>query len=352
MKTLRYDEYISIKLRELYTSFGYSLYSMSKFEEYDLYSKNKDFLISDYVITFTDTTGKLMALKPDVTLSIIKNTDIKESLIEKLCYNEKVYRVKREGDSFKEIMQTGLEAIGDIDSYTISEVLYLAMKSLNQISSNYNLDVSSMDIIKKALDVLPKSCDRSKLIKYIGNKSTHEIKSYLSSENIDESLYSPLVSLVSTSGKPSDIKAELEEIVSKIDAKAELDKLYNVIDEIKEENTRIDFSVILDPNYYNGIVFRGYVSEISESILSGGEYNNLMKRMNKKSKGVGFAVYLDSIDSLDTLEEYDFDYQIIYKKDSKELRKFVFSLQKDNKVYVAKEINTKIKVREVIEFKE
>jgi restriction endonuclease S subunit len=48
---------------------------MSKFEEYDLYSKNKDFLVSDSVITFTDTNGKLMALKPDVTLSIVKNSD-------------------------------------------------------------------------------------------------------------------------------------------------------------------------------------------------------------------------------------------------------------------------------------
>ena len=60
-------------LRELYASYGFTHYKMSKFEEYDLYVKNKDFLVSDNVITFTDTDGKLMALKPDVTLSIIKN---------------------------------------------------------------------------------------------------------------------------------------------------------------------------------------------------------------------------------------------------------------------------------------
>ena len=63
-------------LRELYTSFGYRPYRMGKFEEYDLYADNKDFLVSDNVITFTDTSGKLMALKPDVTLSIIKNRSL------------------------------------------------------------------------------------------------------------------------------------------------------------------------------------------------------------------------------------------------------------------------------------
>ena len=30
---------------------------MSKFEEYDLYVRNKDFLVSDRMITFTDARG-------------------------------------------------------------------------------------------------------------------------------------------------------------------------------------------------------------------------------------------------------------------------------------------------------
>ena len=73
-KTLKAGEIAIYKLRELYESFGYSQYKMSKFEEYDLYVRNKSFLVSDHIITFTDTDGKLMALKPDVTLSIVKNS--------------------------------------------------------------------------------------------------------------------------------------------------------------------------------------------------------------------------------------------------------------------------------------
>ena len=61
-------------VQALYNRYGYRPYRMNKFEEYDLYARNKDFLISDRVITFTDLNGKLMALKPDVTLSIVKNS--------------------------------------------------------------------------------------------------------------------------------------------------------------------------------------------------------------------------------------------------------------------------------------
>ena len=70
---LRFEERAVFALRSLYSRYGYSYYKMSKFEEYDLYVRNKDFLVSDSVITFTDTNGRLMALKPDVTLSIIRH---------------------------------------------------------------------------------------------------------------------------------------------------------------------------------------------------------------------------------------------------------------------------------------
>ena len=71
-RVMNEQERISFRLRSLYSEYGYERYRMSKFEEYDLYSRNKDFLFSENVITFTDTNGRLMALKPDVTLSIVK----------------------------------------------------------------------------------------------------------------------------------------------------------------------------------------------------------------------------------------------------------------------------------------
>ena len=81
------EELAALSLRSIYSRKGYEPYRMSKFEEYDLYSRNKDFLLSNRIITFTDTNGKLMALKPDVTLSIIKNTRDAQSGLLKLYYD-------------------------------------------------------------------------------------------------------------------------------------------------------------------------------------------------------------------------------------------------------------------------
>ena len=126
---LKYEEKAVFGLRALYRKYGYTQYKMSKFEEYELYVRNKDFLVSDNVITFTDTNGRLMALKPDVTLSIIKNGSDVDGVVQKVYYNENVYRVSESTHQYKEIMQAGLECIGDIDLYDISEVISWRQKA-------------------------------------------------------------------------------------------------------------------------------------------------------------------------------------------------------------------------------
>ena len=127
---LSFEEKTSIKLAELFGSFGYKKFKMSKFEEYDLYIENKSFLKSENIIAFNDPTGKLLALKPDVTLSIAKNTADNETEPRKLFYSENVYRVSGNMHEFKEIPQIGLEFIGDVDTYSLCEVITLAKLAL------------------------------------------------------------------------------------------------------------------------------------------------------------------------------------------------------------------------------
>ena len=147
-KVLQKSEKITFALRELFVNRGFERYRMSKFEEYDLYAKNKDFLISDNVITFTEG-GRLMALKPDVTLSIVRSSKDSDAL-RKVYYNENVYRVSPRSKSFQEIMQTGLECIGPIDDACVLEVVGLAKKSLGLISEDFVLTVSDLDQIGRA----------------------------------------------------------------------------------------------------------------------------------------------------------------------------------------------------------
>ena len=300
---IRNDEKAIFALRALYRSYGYSQFKMRKFEEYDLYVKNKDFLISDSVITFTDTNGKLMALKPDVTLSIIKNTKDAPG-VQKLYYNENVYRVSNRTHAFKEIMQVGLECIGEVDSKCVIEVLTLAEESLKSISKSYVLDISHMGIISEILDKCDASFEcRKKVLQCIGEKNLHELAAVCNADGFDSQMTALLKKLTLTCGKVGEVMPEIVDMLSGVVSEQSILELENIAAALDSEFVNIDFSVVNDMSYYNGIVFKGFIAGIPTGVLSGGQYDKLMKKMGKSSSAIGFAVYLDMLERLDEAQE-------------------------------------------------
>jgi len=309
---------ITQSLGKLYRKFGYSRYKMSKFEEYDTYVENKDFLISDRVITFTDVSGKLLAMKPDVTISIIKNTDDTDGLLHKLYYKENVYRVSNGAHAFKEIMQMGLECIGLVDTYSICEVIMLAGLSLSNISDNFVLDISHMGFVSAVLKELCLTpSETNEVLNAIGEKNLPKLIKICSDKNLSTDLTNKITGLVSIYGSAYDVIDKLEDICINDEAKASLYELRMLCEVLKSTDIsnkiRIDFSVVNDMNYYNGLVFRGYIEGIPTGVLSGGQYDKLMSKMGKKSKAIGFAIYLDLLEMLDIAKsDFDTDVLIIY----------------------------------------
>ena len=131
LEILKPQERASLQLRVLYEQAGYRKYHMGRFEEYGLYQENRSFLSSEQVITFTDLDGRLLALKPDVTLSIAKNVQPAPGKCERCYYVENVYRPSLESHTFREISQMGLECIGAVDAGAMDETLVLCACDLS-----------------------------------------------------------------------------------------------------------------------------------------------------------------------------------------------------------------------------
>lgn len=312
---LKNDEKAVYLLRSLYRRFGYSRYKMSKFEEYDLYVRNKDFLISDGIITFTDTNGRLLALKPDVTLSIIKNAKDCPGLVQKFYYNENVYRISDDSHCFKEINQTGLECIGDIGVYDICEVLYLAVKSLESIDKSFILDIAHAGLMNAVINQCSLSEQgRKALINAIQNKSIHEAAALVNKGVITREGYTAAEKLIATYKSCSEAEAALSCYGEAV--KAALGEFSDICSSAESlgitENLRIDFSILSDSDYYSGLAFKGYIKGISSTVLSGGQYDKLMKKMGRSASAIGFAVYLDTLERHGRENaDYDYDFVVI-----------------------------------------
>lgn len=352
---LKNEELAVFKLRSLYSKYGYTQYKMGKFEEYDLYVRNKDFLISDRVITFTDTNGKLLALKPDVTLSIINHLG-NNSSVQKLYYNENVYRVSGESKRFKEIMQTGLECVGDIGIYEVCEVVSLAVKSLETIDKNYSLDISHAGLVLAYLKENGFNEETVKTVtEYISFKNEGAINNLFIEGKITKEQMRAAIKLINNYDNIADAKNALD-IKNEETLKAfnEFEQVCNTLKALGLfDKVKINFSLANNMHYYSGIVFKGYIQGIPTGVLSGGQYDALMRKLKKNASAIGFAVYLDGFERLNNLlPEYDVD--IVLIADNNETPVNILRVTEElsksgNRVLVTKTLPEKIRYKKAVD---
>jgi len=304
-EVLRPEEKAIMRLRALYRQFGYTEHRLSRFEEYGLYADNKAFLASGDIVTFTGAGGKLMALRPDVTLSIVKSVS-DDGALKKLYYNENVYRP--DGLEFKEQMQVGLECIGDIDTNLMGEVLMLAHRSLAALGERSRVDVSHMGYMNGLLSSVELTSEqREQLLRRISEKNVPELICLCEDYCLDREFCDRITKLASLYGPLDRIVGELRRISVNDEtgnALRELEELHGVLGQYGAgADVNIDFSIVNDLSYYSGILFQGYIEGIPFKILSGGRYDKLMRRFGKRSGAVGFAVYLDMLERSNPVED-------------------------------------------------
>ena len=251
LSDLQPKERASFALRALYEAAGCRKYHMGRFEEYGLYQENRSFLSSEQVITFTDLDGRLLALKPDVTLSIAKTAQPAPGETLKYYYHENVYRPSAESHTFKEIAQMGLEMLGAVGEAQVQQAVGLAARSLEQLGAAWVLELSHMGYLFGLLDALavPETA-RPALLDLLREKNAHELRA--------------LTRSLSAGGG----------------------------------SVRLDLSLAGEMEYYNGLVFQGYLQGLPRPLLKGGRYDLLMQKFTPGADAIGFAVYLDELDRL------------------------------------------------------
>ena len=301
LSDLQPKERASFALRALYEAAGCRKYHMGRFEEYGLYQENRSFLSSEQVITFTDLDGRLLALKPDVTLSIAKTAQPAPGETLKYYYHENVYRPSAESHTFKEIGQMGLEFLGGVGEAEVQQAVCLAAQSLGQLGTDWVLEVSHMGYLFGLLDALQVPEDaRAGLLRKLGQKNAHELRAAALAAGLDEDAADTLCRVLTLCGGCEETLARAEAFCKNDRmraAAAELRALTRSLSAVGG-SVRLDLSLTGEMEYYNGLVFTGYVAGIPRAVLKGGRYDYLMQRFTPGANAIGFAIYLDELERL------------------------------------------------------
>ncbi len=353
MNNFKREESITGELISLYENRGYTRYKPGCFEEYSLYQENKDFLIGKNVITFSSLGGKLMAMRPDVTLSLIRHTEAPSHSAEKYFYNEKVYRQAAGSNEFKEINQTGVEIIGAIDKVCEVELTTLICDTLSAISESYILDISHMGFTEGLLSAFG-GCEQE-LSDYLKRKDLHDFYALAKREGFADNLIKAFEVAVQINGKVENALQMAKSIILNESMQTAVEELTSICETLKRlgygDKINVNFSIANNADYYNGIIFNGYIDGVPHRVLSGGRYDKLLEKFGKKSGAIGFALYLGEIERYFKSRQSSVDFLVIYSEATQDMAlDKAFGIIKDGKtVRLARAIPSNLNYKQVID---
>ena len=335
IKNMSKKDLVLLNIRKMYDSYGYKKISLPSFEEYDLYNENKDF-IDRNVLTVMSPNGKLLALRPDITLSVAKKVSKDQSLkYSKIYYQENTYNLTKYV-GYEEDEQLGIELIGKESTFLDFEIINLAVKSLDIINKKSMIVLSHAGFISSIFENFDLEYEtKEQILDCINRKNSHDIQKILKrNEHISENVKKLIYKIPELSGNLENIEKELLKYEINVNTKKilfELKQLNNLLLKFHKKSKIIfDFSIVKNLNYYNGIILQGYIEDFPNVILTGGRYDKLFEKFGVDTGAVGFAILTDGLKGYykDT-DKKDFEVLITYdNSDFEKLVEIVNDFQK------------------------
>jgi len=335
IKNMSKKDLVLLNIRKMYDSYGYKKISLPSFEEYDLYNENKDF-IDRNVLTVMSPNGKLLALRPDITLSVAKKVSKDQSLkYSKIYYQENTYNLTKYV-GYEEDEQLGIELIGKESTFLDFEIINLAVKSLDIINKKSMIVLSHAGFISSVFENFDLEYEiKEQILDCINRKNSHDIQKILKrNEHISENVKKLIYKIPELSGNLENIEKELLKYEINDNTKkilSELKQLNSLLMKFyKKSKIIFDFSVVKNLNYYNGIILQGYIEDFPNVILTGGRYDKLFEKFGVDTGAVGFAILTDGLKGYykDT-DKKDFEVLIAYDdSDFEKLVEIVNDFQK------------------------
>ncbi|EPY2283425.1 ATP phosphoribosyltransferase regulatory subunit [Clostridium sporogenes] len=297
---------IEEKLRKVYKYSGFSEIISPTIEFYDVFNSNIQAIPQEEMYKLFDSSGRILVLRPDMTTPIgrIAGTKMKDCTYPlKLCYTANIFRVNEKLNGKRgEITQSGIEIIGtkgiksDVDSIVTA---INALLSLGLI--NFKIELGEAGLFEALTENIEIEEENLKKLKeIIRNKNYVALKKFLGeiSSKYSKEDFEIIENLPKLFG---DIKIiEKAKALTKNEKALQLlNDIYNIYKFIENiglgSYISIDLGMVQNIDYYTGVIFKAYVEEVGDFILSGGRYDNLIKHFGMELTATGFAINVDDV---------------------------------------------------------
>lgn len=288
----------------VFESWSYEEVITPSVDYYDLFEHGMGPAEAQRGFRFTDSDGRLLALRPDVTSSVAR---VAATLLAdrprplRFCYAAPVFKQQPQSHAEwrRENTQLGCELIGTGGTPADLEVLRLAAEILERLNlkSSYCITINNVEFFNGiAAELSLETPAREELRRLIDTREAAELQRFL--QNYSTSDSRALAQLTQLTGKRNVIEAARRVIRNErsIAALDELEKLWIDIESFDLQNAfDIDLGDVPSLDYYTGLSLKVFVHGAGTSIGRGGRYDGLTGNFGRAEPAVGFVLNLDAL---------------------------------------------------------
>ena len=252
---------------------------------------------------FTDTDGRLLALRPDVTSSVARAsatlfTNRPRPL--RLCYAASVFRQRPRSHAEwrREWTQLGCELIGAQGATADLETLLITIEVLEQLglAGRFRITLNHVEIFNGlAAQLALDATAREEMRRIIDTRETEALNRFLAAHTQTDTARQPITRFTGHSDIIAAARRQLTDArsTSALDALAEV---WRVLEALQLAAVfEIDLGDVSGLDYYTGLVYKIYVAGAGTRVGSGGRYDELTANFGRREPAVGFVLDLDAL---------------------------------------------------------
>ena len=307
VKMLHHDEMrnydrIQGKIISVIMNHGCKIIETPSFEDYDVYQHFFPQLRQQMVKTI-DTDGRVLVLRPDVTLPIVETAARefpRSNQLLKFGYVSTVFREYYGRSTYgKDFLQGGIEILGDSSPECDGEVIVTAAEILKAVGvENIRIDIGTAAYTQALFDGLPLSEEQKATLKgYMAERNLVAGKSDIASLPISSDARKALEALPVLFGPYAQTLSKARDYSINSGMLNALSRLERVYDYILyagyADKVQLDFGFASRLGYYTDTVFKVYVDGALYDIIDGGRYDQLSSRFGVDRPACGFGMNIN-----------------------------------------------------------
>jgi len=302
VEQIHFRQQIIQTFKQRFSTYGYHEIYTPTFEAYDLYAHLNGTVNQHEMIKTIDNTGKVLVLRPDITIPITKliansNQQLHEDL--RYFYIQNVFRQTAEHKEYREKTQAGVEYFGNNTPEADAEIIALAIGLMKDLQiDNFKIELGHAAFFEQTIQHMQlNKDDLQSLQQAIQAKNITELEEILSRLAVASDIKEVVTSLPFLYGDPDHVIERAKRLPLNQAQRETLDNIRQIYDMLKAygvaQHIVVDLSLINHMDYYSDMIFQGFIGKVGKPILMGGRYNTLAKQFKADIPAIGFAFDLD-----------------------------------------------------------